>query len=94
MQVKYYQKLQQGFATMAKPNAADPHHKALLNSGEQRCENASVCKITVIASHRVGAKRRPMTGFAKQSISPRKERMDCFAKPVIGCAFARPVGSQ
>jgi hypothetical protein len=31
---------------------------------------------------------------AKQSISPRKERMDCFAEPVIGRAFARPVGSQ
>jgi hypothetical protein len=29
---------------------------------------------TVIASQRVGAKRRPMTGSAKQSISPRKER--------------------
>jgi hypothetical protein len=28
----------------------------------------------VIASQRVGAKRRPMTGSAKQSISPRKER--------------------
>jgi hypothetical protein len=32
---------------------------------------------------------------AKQSISQRKERrMDCFAEPVIGRAFARPVGSQ
>jgi hypothetical protein len=30
---------------------------------------------------------------AKQSISPRKGRMDCFvAEPVIGRAFARPVG--
>src|SRR5882672_3774994 len=47
---------------------------------------------TVIASQRVGAKRRPMTGSAKQSIAPaviaseakqsilpRKKRMDCFA---------------
>jgi hypothetical protein len=25
---------------------------------------------------------------------PRIERMDCFAEPVIGRAFARPVGSQ
>jgi hypothetical protein len=33
---------------------------------------------TVIASQRVGAKRRPMTGSAKQSIAPHKERMDCF----------------
>src|SRR5258705_13753267 len=32
----------------------------------------------VIASQRVGAKRRPMTGSAKQSIAPSKERMDCF----------------
>jgi hypothetical protein len=32
---------------------------------------------------------------AKQSISPREERMDCFvAEPVIGRAFARPVGSS
>ena len=27
---------------------------------------------------------------AKQSIVPRKERMDCFAEPVIGRALARP----
>jgi hypothetical protein len=32
----------------------------------------------VIASQRVGAKRRPMTGSANQSIVPRKEGMDCF----------------
>jgi hypothetical protein len=32
----------------------------------------------VIASQRVGAKRRPMTGSAKQSILPRKEKLDCF----------------
>jgi hypothetical protein len=39
--------------------------------------------VTVIASE------------AKQSISPRKGRMDCFVvEPVIGRAFARPVGSQ
>src|SRR5882724_9113904 len=32
---------------------------------------------------------------AKQSIPPCKERMDCFvAEPVIGRAFARPVGSS
>jgi hypothetical protein len=29
--------------------------------------------LTVIAGHRVGAKRRPMTGSAKQSIAPRKK---------------------
>jgi hypothetical protein len=32
----------------------------------------------VIASQRVGAKRRPMINSAKQSIAQRKERMDCF----------------
>jgi hypothetical protein len=31
---------------------------------------------------------------AKQSIARHKEKMDCFAEPVIGRAFARPVGSQ
>ncbi len=31
---------------------------------------------------------------AKQSMVQRKGRMDCFAEPVIGRAFARPVGSQ
>jgi hypothetical protein len=31
---------------------------------------------------------------AKQSMLHHKERMDCFAEPVIGRAFARPVGSQ
>jgi hypothetical protein len=37
----------------------------------------------VIASQRVGAKRRPMTGSAKQSISPRKGRMDCFVASLL-----------
>src|SRR6267142_5652635 len=47
-----------------------------------RREVANVClEFHVIASQ------------AKQSISPRKERMDCFAEPVIGRAFARHVGS-
>ena len=50
--------------------------------------------ILVIASHRVGAKRRPMTGSAKQS-SIACSALDCFvAEPVIGRAFARPVGSS
>jgi hypothetical protein len=52
-------------------------------SGEQRREKADACWIIVIASE------------AKQSISPHQERMDCFvAEPVIGRAFARPVGSS
>src|SRR5258708_1198838 len=43
-----------------------------------------VLALAVIASHRVGAKRRPMINSTKQSISPRKERMDCF----VASAFA------
>jgi hypothetical protein len=31
---------------------------------------------------------------AKQSILSLRGKMDCFAEPVIGRAFARPVGSQ
>jgi hypothetical protein len=34
---------------------------------------------SVIASQRVGAKRRPMTGSAKQSILSLCGEMDCFA---------------
>jgi hypothetical protein len=44
----------------------------------RRCLPRKTERFTVIASQRVGAQRRPMTGSAKQSISPRKERMDCF----------------
>jgi hypothetical protein len=40
------------------------------------------CSIDVIASG------------AKQSILSLRGGMDCFAEPVIGRAFARPVGSQ
>jgi hypothetical protein len=36
----------------------------------------------VIASQRVGAKRRPMTGSAKQSRG-RKERLDCFVASLL-----------
>ena len=38
--------------------------------------------ITVIASQRVGAKRRPMTGSAKQSM-PDQERVDCFVAALL-----------
>ncbi|KJC45841.1 hypothetical protein UP09_13315 [Bradyrhizobium sp. LTSP885] len=38
---------------------------------------------SVIASHPVGAKRRRMTGSAKQSISPQVERMDCFVASLL-----------
>jgi hypothetical protein len=58
--------------------------RLLQNSGTSRREIAeSHLEFNVIASE------------AKQSISPRKGRMDCFvAEPVIGRAFARPVGSS
>jgi hypothetical protein len=54
------------------------------NSGALRRGNAELrLKFNVIASE------------AKQSISPREGRMDCFvAEPVIGRAFARPLGSS
>jgi len=37
--------------------------------------------LVVIASHRIGAKRRPMTGSAKQSIF--KEKLDCFVASLL-----------
>jgi hypothetical protein len=46
-------------------------------SGATRCEIVKLYS-AVIASQRVGAKRRPMTGSAKQSIVPRIGKMDCF----------------
>jgi hypothetical protein len=54
-------------------------HANLGRDAPRECESVS----SVIASE------------AKQSILPRKERMDCFvAEPVIGRAFARPGGSS
>jgi Protease inhibitor Inh len=52
----------------------------------------------VIASQRVGAKRRPMTGSAKQSSGPvRVRRLDCFVATLLAMtvlAFASPVRAQ
>jgi hypothetical protein len=36
----------------------------------------------------------PRSEATKQSILSLRGKMDCFAEPVIGRAFARPVGSQ
>jgi hypothetical protein len=36
----------------------------------------------------------PRSEATKQSILSLRGLMDCFAEPVIGRAFARPVGSQ
>jgi hypothetical protein len=52
--------------------------------------------------HNSGASRRGIVKLrldvfasaAKQSILSLRGAMDCFAEPVIGRAFARPVGSQ
>jgi hypothetical protein len=52
------------------------------NSDALRRETADL-HLAVIASHRVGAKRRPMTGSTKQSIKPHKERMDCFVASLL-----------
>src|SRR5260370_5796303 len=38
--------------------------------------------LNVIASQRVGAKRRPMTGSAKQSMEP-QESLDCFVASLL-----------
>jgi hypothetical protein len=50
----------------------------------------SIRPINVIASQRVGAKRRPMTGSAKQSILSSRGKMDCFAALAMTaeCDFA------
>jgi hypothetical protein len=52
--------------------------RKLQTSGASRGENAE-SHLAVIASQRVGAKRRPMTGSAKQSILSLCGEMDCFA---------------
>jgi hypothetical protein len=44
----------------------------------------------VIASQRVGALRRPMTGSAKQSISPRRKRLDCFVASLLAMTGLMP----
>jgi len=59
------------------------HFPALRNFvaiGEQQTEVRRLDNAPnpVIASQRVGAKRRPMTGSAKQSIEPTWGTMDCF----------------
>src|SRR5450756_2580082 len=51
--------------------------------------------IRVIASQRVGAKRRPMTGSAKQSILSSCGEMDCFVARAprndgLGCLKLHP----
>ena len=46
--------------------------------------------LMVIASQRVGAKRRPMASFAKIPWDRSRKKLDCFvAEPVIGPAEGR-----
>ncbi|MEH2556982.1 hypothetical protein V1286_004511 [Bradyrhizobium algeriense] len=47
----------------------------------------------VIASQRVGAKRRPMTGSAKQSMRPLCREMDCFASLAVAWRVSCHTGS-
>src|SRR5882724_4290247 len=54
-----------------------PYSRAILEASGVVINSAPVV-YPVIASQRVGAKRRPMINSAKQSISRYKERMDCF----------------
>jgi hypothetical protein len=57
------------------------------------CESKANCSI-VIASQRVGAKRRPMTGSAKQSMPRSKERMDCFVATLLAMTAWRAQARQ
>src|SRR5882724_13386221 len=59
----------------------------LQTSGASRREIAESC-LEIGATSLRGAKA------TKQSILRLRAAMDCFAEPVIGRAFARPVGSQ
>src|SRR6266567_975445 len=63
-------------------------------SGALRREDANVC-LDVIASaakQSILPLRGEMDCFASLAMTARA--MDCFAEPVIGHAFARPVGPQ
>jgi hypothetical protein len=68
----------------------------LQTSGASRREIAKVClelpslrgALATTCPPKLDERRR------KQSILSLRGEMDCFAEPVIGRAFARPVGSQ
>jgi hypothetical protein len=65
------------------------------NSGASRRGNAELYLDVIARSQRVRPSAGPMINSAmKQSILSSCGEMDCFAEPVIGRAFARPVGSQ
>src|SRR5258705_12629455 len=63
-------------------------------SGDQRRGNAKLRLLAVIARSDLSAvAQRAKAEATKQSILPLRGVMDCFGEPVIGRAFARPVGS-
>jgi hypothetical protein len=65
----------------------DFHLQAVLHTRHTRKRPAPMvracCFCLVIASQRVGAKRRPMTGSAKQSIAQHNGWMDCFVAALL-----------
>jgi hypothetical protein len=84
-------------------------HKFLHDSGALRRGKANVClnysrhceerkrrpAVARFASYgALGVRRSVLARRRKQSILSLCGEMDCFAEPVIGRAFARPVGSQ
>ena len=63
-------------------------------SGEARRENEDVCLLSCLKFESDLTPSLRGAPATKQSIVPLRCLMDCFAEPVIGRAFARPVGSQ
>jgi hypothetical protein len=62
-------------------------------SGASRRENVDVCLLFEIRIETLDPSLRGALA-TKQSILLVSAKLDCFAEPVIGRAFARPVGSQ
>ena len=61
-------------------------------SGEPRRENAKVCLAVIACDKREAFAQGSECDEAIHTSAC--DAMDCFAEPVIGRAFARPVGSQ
>src|SRR5258707_15263402 len=54
---------------------------------DDRLQRGIQYALSVIASQRVGAKRRPMTGSAKQSIAPQGSKLDCFVALLLATTW-------
>jgi hypothetical protein len=65
-------------------------------NGSDRHAGGEVAACAGITALHVAAASTSLRGAlaTKQSILSLRGKMDCFAEPVIGRAFARPVGSQ